>query len=145
MKFMEIRDLCLAFSASQMNELELESTTSRIRFFKGSTHSKGPSPRVSPDLSQELLAGAIGIPDSVVTSPGVGRFLPCHPARRDDVYGPDRSVSSGETVGFIQVGFLLFPVESRFDGVIHEILVDPGASVEYDTALFKIRCQGAEE
>lgn len=143
MRFPEVKDLCLTFSASQMKELELKGATYSIRLLKKSAQPQQQLPAKAIALASVQMSVVEPVPDLVISSPGVGSFLPFHPAKCDDVYGPGRTVSIGEKVGFLQVGFLLFPVHSRFDGVILETLVEKGAIVDYDTALFKIRSQGA--
>ncbi|SDT04218.1 Biotin carboxyl carrier protein [Pseudomonas asplenii] len=144
MSFTEISELCRAFAASHFEELELDSATLSVRLVKKAISPRQTLPVTATTQSARLLLPAAA-PSPVIESPGIGSFLPFHPARRYDVYGQERTITAGETVGFIQIGFLLFPVISHSDGVIQEVLVKPGTTVDYGAALFKLRCQGAIE
>ncbi|WP_133247208.1 acetyl-CoA carboxylase biotin carboxyl carrier protein [Pseudomonas fluorescens] len=147
MSFTKIRGLCRTFAASHMNELELHSTRLSVRLVKKAILPQQPLPVTAATPSSRPPPPQLSeaAPSPVIDSPGIGSFLPFHPARRYDKYGQGRTVTAGETVGFIQIGFLLFPVISRFEGIIQEVLVEPGTTVDYGAALFKLRCQGANE
>lgn len=69
---------------------------------------------------------------ALVSSPAVGYYLP-----RDGV-GPGRTVRSGDLLGHVDVLGVRQDVVADGDGVVVELLVEPGEAVEYGQELLRL-------
>lgn len=75
---------------------------------------------------------------NIITSPLVGRFYvaPAEDAAPFVTVGDN--VKKGQTVAIVEAMKLMNDIESDFDGVVAEVLVENGDTVEYGQPLFRI-------
>ena len=79
------------------------------------------------------------IEGKVVKSPLVGTFYSAPSEDADPYVSVGDSVKKGQTLAIVEAMKLMNEIESEFDGVIDEILVENGQSVEYGQPLFTLR------
>lgn len=138
MNMVDLKDLCDTFGRSQLNELELTSATTRIRLRQHCQPVQN-----TPVLEELNLWPEEPLPVSpeavVICSPGIGQLLLSHPSLPDKKTEVANYVSKGDTVAYLQVGLLLFPVISDVDGVIERLLAEPLKRVDFSAPLFSVR------
>ncbi|MCI6858497.1 MAG: acetyl-CoA carboxylase biotin carboxyl carrier protein [Eubacterium sp.] len=77
-------------------------------------------------------------PGKLVKSPLVGTFY-CAPAEDAEPFVKvGDTVKKGQTLGIVEAMKLMNEIESEYDGVVTEILVDNEETVEYGQPLFRI-------
>lgn len=73
-----------------------------------------------------------------IKSPLVGRFYAAPAEDADPFVSVGDRVKKGQTVAIVEAMKLMNDIESDFDGVVAEVLVQNGESVEYGQPLFHI-------
>ncbi|HEY4633547.1 MAG TPA: HlyD family efflux transporter periplasmic adaptor subunit, partial [Candidatus Limnocylindrales bacterium] len=73
----------------------------------------------------------------IATSPAVGYFSP-----RDGI-GPGVAVTVGERLGAVDMLGVSHEVAAPIDGIVFEVLVEPGQAVEYGQGLVTVERPGA--
>ncbi len=74
----------------------------------------------------------------VVKSPLVGTFYTAPSEAGEPFVNVGDSVKKGQTVGIVEAMKLMNDIESDFDGIVTEVYVNNGESVEYGQPLFAI-------
>ena len=87
---------------------------------------------VPEKIQQEESAG------NVIKSPLVGRFYVAPTEDAEPFVAVGDSVKKGQTVAIVEAMKLMNDIESDFDGVVAEVFVENGESVEYGQPLFRI-------
>lgn len=87
---------------------------------------------VSEKMHEEQAEGYL------IKSPLVGRFYVAPAEDAEPFVAVGDSVKKGQTVAIVEAMKLMNDIESDFDGVVAEILVQNGESVEYGQPLFRI-------
>lgn len=77
--------------------------------------------------------------DKVVTSPLVGTFYSAPSPDAEPFVQVGDTVKKGQVLGIIEAMKLMNEIESEYDGVVTEVLVQNGQAVEFGQPLFKIR------
>ena len=75
----------------------------------------------------------------IVTSPLVGTFYAAPSEDAAPFVAAGDTVKKGQTLAIIEAMKLMNEIESEYDGIIEEILVENGQAVEYGQPLFRIR------
>ena len=75
---------------------------------------------------------------NVIKSPMVGRFYVAPTENAEPFVAVGDSVKKGQTVAIVEAMKLMNDIESDFDGVVAEVFVENGESVEYGQPLFRI-------
>lgn len=75
----------------------------------------------------------------IVMSPLVGTFYAAPAEDAAPFVAAGDTVKKGQTLAIIEAMKLMNEIESEYDGVIEEILVENGQAVEYGQPLFRIR------
>ena len=73
-----------------------------------------------------------------VRAPSVGRFLHAHPARQAPLAVPGQPVTRGQTIGLLQVGVLLLPVQAPCDGTVAAHATADGVVIGYGATLMHL-------
>lgn len=73
-----------------------------------------------------------------ITSPLVGTFYAAPSEDSEPFVKIGDSITKGQTLAIVEAMKLMNDIESEFDGVITEILVENGQAVEYGQPLFCI-------
>lgn len=87
---------------------------------------------VIPEKVQEEAAG------NIIKSPLVGRFYVAPAEDAEPFVEVGGSVKKGQTVAIVEAMKLMNDIESEFDGVVAEVFVENGETVEYGQPLFRI-------
>lgn len=77
--------------------------------------------------------------DKMIESPLVGTFYTAPSEDAAPFVSIGDTVKKGQTLAIIEAMKLMNEIESEYDGIISEILVENGQAVEYGQPLFKIR------
>ena len=89
-----------------------------------------PSPSVAPPGRSDLLD---------ITSPMVGTFYRASAPGEEPFVEIGSSISVGQTICILEAMKLMNEIESEFNGVVVEVLVDNGTPVEFGQVLMRIK------
>ena len=89
-----------------------------------------PEPSVAPPGSSDLLE---------ITSPMVGTFYRASAPGEDPFVEIGSSISVGQTICILEAMKLMNEIESEFNGVVVEVLVDNGTPVEFGQVLMRVK------
>lgn len=130
---------------SQLDELEVETETFRIRLSK-----RPPMPPMPPFQGQPSQAApqsaeaASEIPQNkpasgkIIKSPIIGTFYAAAAPGKPAFVSVGSKVEKGSVVCIVESMKLMNEINSEFDGTVAEIFVSDGQSVEYDQPLFRL-------
>ena len=88
------------------------------------------SPSVAPPGRSDLLE---------ITSPMVGTFYRASAPGEDPFVEIGSSISVGQTICILEAMKLMNEIESEFNGVVVEVLVDNGTPVEFGQVLMRVK------
>tara|TARA_B100000212_G_scaffold312558_1_gene264902 strand:+ start:45 stop:548 length:504 start_codon:yes stop_codon:yes gene_type:complete len=88
------------------------------------------SPSVAPPGRSDLLD---------ITSPMVGTFYRASAPGEDPFVEIGSSISVGQTICILEAMKLMNEIESEFNGVVVEVLVDNGTPVEFGQVLMRVK------
>ncbi|MCD8108862.1 MAG: acetyl-CoA carboxylase biotin carboxyl carrier protein [Clostridiales bacterium] len=91
-----------------------------------------PEQEKAPEVSEDVPEGQI------VKSPLVGTFYRAGSPEADPFIETGDVVKKGQVLGIIEAMKLMNEIESDYDGVVKQILVNNGDLVEFDQPLFVI-------
>lgn len=151
--FKDVAEILKLIDASDCDEvvLELEGTRLVVRRNAGgasapapaqAAQGQSPAPATKPDVSQAVqqpddAPGETGLID--VRSPMVGTFYRS-PSPEDGPFVEKGSkVKKGDTLCLVEVMKLFTAVEATDSGTIAEVVVEDGATIEFNQLLFRIR------
>ena len=89
-----------------------------------------PVPSVAPPGRSDLLD---------ITSPMVGTFYRASAPGEDPFVEIGSSISVGQTICILEAMKLMNEIESEFNGVVVEVLVDNGTPVEFGQVLMRVK------
>ena len=89
-----------------------------------------PPPSVAPPGRPDLLD---------ITSPMVGTFYRASAPGEDPFVEIGSSISVGQTICILEAMKLMNEIESEFNGVVVEVLVDNGTPVEFGQVLMRVK------
>ena len=89
-----------------------------------------PMPSVAPPGRSDLLD---------ITSPMVGTFYRASAPGEDPFVEIGSSISVGQTICILEAMKLMNEIESEFNGVVVEVLVDNGTPVEFGQVLMRVK------
>ena len=95
-----------------------------------SSPSLEPVPSVAPPGRSDLLD---------ITSPMVGTFYRASAPGEDPFVEIGSSISVGQTICILEAMKLMNEIESEFNGVVVEVLVDNGTPVEFGQVLMRVK------
>lgn len=97
------------------------------------------APAVAPAVAAEPAAAPVAAEDTrTINSPMVGTFYRAPSPGAKPFANVGQKVKAGDTVCIIEAMKLLNEIETEYDGVIKEILVENGQPVEFGQPLFVI-------
>ena len=94
------------------------------------TSTAEPIPSVAPPGRSDLLE---------ITSPMVGTFYRASAPGEDPFVEIGSSISVGQTICILEAMKLMNEIESEFNGVVVEVLVDNGTPVEFGQVLMRVK------
>jgi len=144
MDLRKLKTLIDLVQQSGIAELEITEGEEKVRISRGVPSPAGAVPQAAPVhvTGASLAPEAAGAPapaepeGHVVKSPMVGTFYRSAAPGSKPFVEIGQPIKAGETVCIIEAMKLLNEIESDYDGVIKEILVENGAPVEYGQPLF---------
>ena len=89
-----------------------------------------PAPSVAPPGRSDLLD---------ITSPMVGTFYRASAPGEDPFVEIGSSISVGQTICILEAMKLMNEIESEFNGIVVEVLVDNGTPVEFGQVLMRVK------
>ena len=89
-----------------------------------------PAPSVAPPGRSDLLE---------ITSPMVGTFYRASAPGEDPFVEIGSSISVGQTICILEAMKLMNEIESEFNGVVVEVLVENGTPVEFGQVLMRVK------
>ena len=89
-----------------------------------------PMPSVAPPGRSDLLD---------ITSPMVGTFYRASAPGEDPFVEIGSSISVGQTICILEAMKLMNEIESEFNGIVVEVLVDNGTPVEFGQVLMRVK------
>ncbi len=137
-------------SASELTGLKYEEDGVKLHL----TKKKGQvqvvaAPEISTGMEEAVAAIAAEAPvvaaDSapsggkLVESPLVGTFYAAPAEDAAPFVAVGDTVKKGQTLAIVEAMKLMNEIESEFDGIVEEILVENGQAVEYGQPLFRIK------
>ncbi len=149
----EIKDLIRAVSDSKLDTLEYRDEQTKLILKKNekenvlvtqrmavATDSNATSAAalVSVADGDSLYSGSHDVSGQVVTSPLVGTVYMAPSEGAEPYVNVGDSVKKGQVLAIVEAMKLMNEIESEYDGVIQEIMVENGQTVEYGQPLFKI-------
>lgn len=148
MDLRKLKTLIDLVQQSGIAELEITEGEEKVRISRGVPAPAGGAPQPAPvyvtgtPVAPEPAAAPTepvvpAEPEGhVVKSPMVGTFYRSAAPGSKPFVELGQTIKAGETVCIIEAMKLLNEIESDFDGVIKEILVENGAPIEYGQPLF---------
>lgn len=149
-----IRELAKVFKQYELDELEIETSDTRMLLRRGdlptgvampSATGPAPMPQVSmpAPVPQPPASGpsetAEALDGDFITSPFVGTFYRSSRPELPSFVEPGDRVQPGQTVCIVEAMKLFNELEAEFACVIEECLVENGSPVEYGAKLFRVR------
>ena len=137
-------------SASELTGLKYEENGVKLHL----TKKKGQvqvvaAPEISTGIEGAVVAAAAEVPSvtadsapsggKLVESPLVGTFYAAPAEDAAPFVAVGDTVKKGQTLAIVEAMKLMNEIESEFDGIIEEILVENGQAVEYGQPLFRIK------
>ncbi len=124
-----------AVSHSGLSRFEYEESGVKIHMEKPETVQVS-SVQVQTEVSEQIQEAA---EDQVITCPLVGIFYEAPEEGAEAFVRVGDSVKKGQTLAIVEAMKLMNEIESEYDGVVTEVLVQNGQAVEFGQPLFKIR------
>ncbi len=90
-------------------------------------------------VTAEASAGGTKADGKMILSPLVGTFYVAPAEDADPFVVVGDTVKKGQTLAIVEAMKLMNEIESEYDGVIEEVLVENGQPVEYNQPLFRLR------
>ncbi|WP_166434317.1 acetyl-CoA carboxylase biotin carboxyl carrier protein [Vibrio viridaestus] len=133
----EIRTLTDLMNQTRIQELDIQSKDWSLKLRKQipqSEISHGDFYETTDEVNQSKGEQQI----SLILSPSIGIFLPCHPSDKENIVKVGEIVSVNQVIGFLKVGPIFLPVTSPFNGQVKEIYVGYGDLVGFEDKLVAI-------
>ena len=141
MDLRKLKTLIDLVSESGVAELEITEGDDRVKIVNrvGAAPVAAAAPAVAPAVAAEPAAAPVAAEDTrTINSPMVGTFYRAPSPGAKPFADVGQKVKAGDTVCIIEAMKLLNEIETEYDGVIKEILVENGQPVEFGQPLFVI-------
>lgn len=139
MEYKELLELIRTVSDSNIVDFKYEQGDTKIVMSSGEVQAK---PAKTVVVSEEIVVPAKketpAPKGNIVKSPLVGTFYAAPAEGADPFVKVGDVVKKGQTLAIVEAMKLMNEIESDFDGVISEVLVENGNMVEYGQPLFSI-------
>ncbi len=138
MEFENLITLIKTVSDSSLTDFQYEQDGVKLRMKKQAVAqvvSQAVVPAVQTVVTEQKKEEPEG---KLIKSPLVGRFYVAPAEDASPFVGVGDNVKKGQTVAIVEAMKLMNDIESEFDGVVAEVLVENGETVEYGQPLFRI-------
>lgn len=122
-------------SGSAITEFSLEQGETKICLKKNKTAQQTVA--VPTEIPQQIVTEGVE-EENFIKSPLVGRFYVAPAEDADAFVTVGDSVKKGQVVAIVEAMKLMNDIESEYEGVVAEVLVQNGETVEYGQPLFRI-------
>lgn len=122
-------------SVSAITEFSLEQGETKICLKKNKTAQQTVA--VPTEIPQQIVTEGVE-EGNFIKSPLVGRFYVAPAEDADAFVTVGDSVKKGQVVAIVEAMKLMNDIESEYEGVVAEVLVQNGETVEYGQPLFRI-------
>jgi acetyl-CoA carboxylase biotin carboxyl carrier protein len=156
LKFEDISKLANLMKTSGLSEIEIEEDGVRLRISNGEVRPPGPNVSTGPDQpvpaydyvipapmervdNRAKREGAEGEDFSFIKSPMVGTFYSAPSPNATNYVEPDSKIDLGTVVCIIEAMKVMNEIQADAEGVIVDVLVKNGQTVEYGQPLFKVK------
>lgn len=147
MNLKELKDLIELLGDTDIEEIEIEKSGSKIRIKRWMPNVVRETAKKEPEIGIELQG--VGIKQEAketsvvekiitVTSPIVGTFYRASAPEAKPYVEEGNTVRKGQILCIIEAMKLMNEIESEYDGKIVKVLVENGHPVEYGEPLFLI-------
>jgi len=140
MEFENLIKLIEAVSASELTNFQYEEKGLKLKLSKG--QDKVQVVTEIPQAQTERIQSGVkaSVPEGkIIRSPLVGTFYAAPSEDAESFVSVGDTVKKGQTLAIVEAMKLMNEIESEYDGVIEEILVENGQPVEYDQPLFRLK------
>ena len=140
MEFENLLKLVNAVSESKITGFSYEENGVKIKLKKESAPVSVPV--ISPEVPASVITAEESVPETdgkVVVSPLVGTFYAAPAEDAEPFVKVGDIVKKGQTLAIVEAMKLMNEIESDYDGVIEEILVENGQPVEFNQPLFRVK------
>ncbi|MCH5344879.1 MAG: acetyl-CoA carboxylase biotin carboxyl carrier protein [Acetatifactor sp.] len=147
MEFNQVLELIKTVSASELTTFRYEEGNQKILMHTGNvvlnemaaSQSEAVASVQSDTTVTDVVSTASVVPSGkLVKSPLVGRFYAAPSEDAEPFVKVGDRVQKGQTLAIVEAMKLMNEIESEYDGVVTEILVENEQSVEYGQPLFSI-------
>lgn len=147
----DLKALIRLMDEHDLTELELDTEGRRVRLIKGGQPAAPPQtvvtfptalPAGGPALAPAASAPAAGEDLHGIASPMVGTLYRAPSPDADPFVEVGDRVQAESTLCIIEAMKVMNEIKAECDGVVREILVGSGESVEYGQVLFRIQTAG---
>ncbi len=148
MDIRKIKKLIELVEESGICELEISEGEESVRISRNSPAQfapmqyAAPAPALAPAAAAPVLAEAAPVKAEPaghkVLSPMVGTFYRSPSPEAKSFVEVGQSVSAGDTIGIVEAMKMMNQIESDKSGVVTAILIEDGATVEFDQPLVVI-------
>lgn len=139
MNVKKVKELIKLFKDEELTKLKIEEKGMKIHIEKGGVVQS--STAVDEQTSDETAQNKSG--EIEIKAPQVGTFYMQKEEGSDENFVDEGdTVQKGDQVGIIEAMKVFNDVHSDHSGVIEEILVENGDTVEYDQVLMTVRKEG---
>ncbi len=152
MDIAQIRKLIRLIQHSDVTEIEVTEGDQTVRIRRGQPAVAAPAPQAAPAAqtvqAPEPAAAPAGEPSPtaeaeasgklIVRSPMVGTFYRAPSPEAEPFVKVGQKVKKGDILCIIEAMKLMNEIESEYDGVVEEILVDNASPLEYGQPMFVI-------
>lgn len=142
MKFEQILELVNAVSESKVTAFEYKEGDTKLSLMvepsvvKSGTSVITEIASVPPVIQPEVVPDISG---NVVSSPLVGTYYSAASEEAEAFVKVGDKVTKGQTLAIVEAMKLMNEIESDYEGIVEEILVNNAQGVEYGQPLFVIR------
>lgn len=141
MKFEQLVELIQTVSSSNLGEFKYEEGDFKISLKKekGEVRLAEQSESVSDNVLEQPRESVKSREGNVIKSPLVGTFYASPAEDADPFVQVGEQVQKGKILAIVEAMKLMNEIESEYDGIVEEILVENAQGVEYGQPLFRIR------
>ena len=152
MDIAQIRKLIRLIQNSDVTEIEVTEGDQTVRICRGQQAVAAPAPQAAPAVQTVQAPEPVAAPAGessptaeaeasgklIVRSPMVGTFYRAPSPEAEPFVKVGQKVKKGDILCIIEAMKLMNEIESEYDGVVEEILVDNASPLEYGQPMFVI-------
>lgn len=141
MNFENLLELIKTVAESKLTTLEYKDDEVRVKLSKEQEVQVKEFASLKEEVNTDAPCATVKKTEEgkLIKSPLVGTFYVAPAEDADPYVKVGDVIKSGQILGIVEAMKLMNEIESEYDGVVAEILVENGEAVEYGQALFRIK------